>query len=275
MKKIYLAFILSATAAAASALTLSRPVKINIDGPAHNPVLNATGTVMLFSSADHTGLKAYDLTSDEVVTIGIEAGAGFNPVFTADGKGVVYQTAEIIDGLMHRDIHTYSFDTKRSAKIAGMSRDDVTLNAVGAVDYVSAALDGIDVCLDGNATKINPVADAHSYLWASLSPEGKRIAFCEPFQGVFVCDIDGRNLVKVSDRGDFPAWAGNDLLTYTVSHDDGYVILDSTLKIHDLSTGIAVNVSAPDVIVGESCSAPDGTVVYSTLDGDIYILSVK
>lgn len=276
MKKSLFFLLASLCAVSASALTVSPAVKIDTDGPAHNPVLSPDGKTMLFSSDNHTGLKAMTIGQSVITTLDDAPGAGFNPIFSSDGKTVVYQTASLVDGLLNRDVRSYDLSTGKIAQLAPMSRNQIRLSDIsGRPDYVEAEIEGITVASAGKVETIRPIKDAHSYLWASLSPDGNRIAFVEPFQGVFVCNLDGSEPVKVAAKGAFPSWAGENLITYTLSHDDGYVILDSTLQIHDLTTGITVNLTSDDIKVGESTSAANGTVVYSTLEGDVYMITVK
>lgn len=261
---------------AATALTVSQPSKVEINGPAHNPVLSADGKIMLFSSDDHTGLKALNMAKGSITVLDESTGAGFNPIFSNDGKTVIYQTALLIDGLMNRDVRTFDLATGRTERIAQMSREEINLSELsGRTDYVTADYDCIVVARNGKAEQIRPLADAHSYLWASLSPDGTKMVFVEPFQGVFISNLDGSNPVNIAKKGAFPSWAGENLVTYTLSHDDGYVILDSTLKVYDMTTGITLDLTPSDVLVGESTSSFDGTVVYTTLEGEVYKFNVK
>lgn len=277
MKKFYVSILTALLAAGVcSALQVSQPVRLITDGPAHNPTLSPDGKSLLYSSDNHKGLKLMTIATGQTVTLDESEGAGYAPVFNIDGSKVIYQTAKHIDGMLNRNIRSYDISKGTSEELAPMSRKDIDLAAVeSARDYVKGGITNITVSVNGQTKAIDPVAHAHSYLWASLSPDGSRILFNEPFQGVFVCNTDGSGLVRVAPRGDFPAWAGDNLITFTESHDDGYVILDSTLKIHDLTTGITLDLTPADVKVGESSSAPDGTIVYSTLGGDVFLVNVK
>ena len=276
MKKTLLSAFAALSILGASALTISPAVKLNTDGPAHNPTLSPDASSLLFSSDNNTGLKALNLTDNRIVVLDDAPGAGFNPVFTTDGKSVIYQRAFMMDGLLNREVRSINLVTGKTKQIARASRNDLNLiEFTECKNYVVGSLEGITVSLNGKTEIIRPIADAHNFQWASLSPDGNRILFSEPFKGIFICDLDGSNLVNVSKRGIFPAWAGENLITFTDGHDDGYVILDSTLKVCDLTTGITINLTGEDVMVGESTSAFDGTVVYSTLDGEIFMIKIK
>lgn len=276
MKKLLSTFFTAAIAGSAVALTVTPAVKISTGSAGHNPVLSPDGTTLLFSAVDHTGLKALDMNTEKITVLDDAPGAGFSPVFSTDGKSVVYRTAELVDGLMYRDVRSFDISNRIGRQLAPPSREDVDLRAQsGHTEYVFADYNHIDVVRDGKVSEISPLADAHSYLWASLSPDGSKLLFVEPFDGVYVSETDGTNPVCIAKKGDFPAWAGNNIITFTVSHDDGYVILDSTLKVYDLSTGVTLDLTPADVKVGESTASANGTVVYSTLEGEIYKITIK
>lgn len=276
MKKLTVTLIMAAAAASAFALTVSPAEKVATGSAGHNPLLSPDGTILLYSAVDHTGLNAIDLNTNKITRLDDAPGAGFAPVFSTDGKTVVYRTAALVDGLMYRDVRTVEVENGTGRRLAPMSRDAADLaQYAGHTDYVFANTNHIDIVRDGKTTQIKPLDDAHSYLWASMSPDGTKLLFVEPFKGVFVADANGSNPVRIALKGDFPAWAGNNYITFTESHDDGYVILDSTLKVYDLSTGVTLNLTADDVKVGESTSAANGTVVYSTLEGEIFKITIK
>lgn len=241
------------------------------DVPAHNPVLSPDASTLLFSADDQTGLNIINLATGVITDIEKDVrGAGFAPVFSPDGKSVIYQTAEVIDGLMNRDVRSYSITDGQRAMVAPMSRADIDLNAqAGTSRYARSNFSTIVINNDGATAEISPVADAHSYLWPSFSPDGKHLAFVEPFQGLFVANADGSDAVKIADKADFPAWADNNTIVYVTSHDDGYTILDSTLFAIDINSGKIDALTDADTLVGESTAA-NGTVVFTKLDGTMY-----
>lgn len=276
MNKLFIGLVGVLSCISAQALTISPAVKIDTDGPAHNPVLSPDGKTLLFSSDNHTGLKAMSFDTKEIIILDDAPGAGFNPVFSTDGSSVVYRTAQLVDGLMNRDVRAYTFADNRARQLAPLSRNDVNLNDFsGHKEYVFADYDHIVIAEDGKTKDLSPLDNAHSYLWGSLSPDGSRILFAEPFQGVFVADRNGNNAVRIAIKGDYPAWASDNLVTFVVSHDDGYVILDSSLKVYDLATGVTVSLTPDDIKVGEATSSKGGKVVYSTLEGELYEISIN
>lgn len=276
MKKPIISAIFAAAAIASQALVTSQAVKIDGVTNAWHPVLSPDGTTLLFSTDDHTGLKALSLSTGAVTVIDTEAAAGFNPVFSTDGKKVFYRTSQLNDKLMERDVRSFNTATGTSERMQAPGRADVNMQAeAGNADYAYADYKNIVFSINGEQRTISPLADAHSYLWASLSPDGSKLLFTEPFKGVFVANADGTDARRIAPRGDFASWAGRDIVVFVVSHDDGYMITDSKLVAIDLRDDLQAEITGADTLVSSVTAAADGTVVYSTLDGALYKLTLK
>lgn len=252
-----------------AAVTFSTPVAIPGATGAHHPVLDATAQKVAYTSDDHCGLKTIGVDGTGAATVDTRHGAGFNPVFDAAGN-LHYRTAVIIDGLMCRSLEKYDASTGNVEQVQAPSRGDISLNRqAGNTAWATACYNTIEVNVDGASHTVSPLADAHSYLWASLSPDGTQLLFTEPFKGVFVSRADGTGARCIAPKGDFAAWVNDNVVTFVVSHDDGYVITDAVLRALDLADGTATDITDPDVKVGESTAA-NGRVVFTTLDGQMF-----
>lgn len=242
---------------------------------AHHPVLSPDGSTLLFSSASHEGLKALNINSGEISVIDNSAAAGFQPVFSNDGSTVYFRTAEMRDGLLYRDVRAFSFAKKSVNRIAPHSREDVDLASFSGGDFAVADYKIIRVRRCGKEIELNPIADSHSYLWASLSQDGSNLLFTEPFKGVFVANADGSNARQILRKGDNASWAGANTVIAVVSHDDGYVLLDSKLVAVDITTGKVTDLTDSSILVGEATAATDGTVVFSDINGNMFIFNIN
>lgn len=268
--------LLTAVTAAAALMAVAAPQRLDIASGAFHPVLSPDGSTLLFSSVDHTGLQAFDVATGRITMIDRSAAAGFRPVFTADGSQILYRTASTVDGLVYRDIRSYDITSAAATRMAAPSRDNTRLEHIaGAATYAVANFKVIDVTVDGVTSQISPLADAHTYQWSSLSPDASQLAFCEPFQGVFVSGADGSDARCILTKGDYVAWAGPHTVIAVVSHDDGYVILDSRLVAVDTVSGEVEYLTEPDVMVSEATAAPTGLVVFSDLDGNMFTLDIN
>lgn len=261
----------------AAAITFSAPTKIGTPDGAHHPVLSPDGKTLLFSAQDHTGLQAMNLADGSIKTIDTDAAAGFAPIFNTAGTKVFYRTAKLVDGLLCHDIRCCDIteSSAQPARLQSYSRKtSANLNPLSAKDnYAFADYRNIVICHDGVTTKISPIQDAHSYLWASLSPDGKHLLFCEPFTGVFVADADGSNPTRIAAKGDFPAWLTDNIVTCVVTHDDGYVVLDSKLIAIDIDSRQTTDITDENTLIGEAAAA-NGLIVFSDLKGNMFKITV-
>ena len=276
MKKFLLSVVaLCATIvfAGAAELSISPSVQILTPAEAHHPVLSPDGATLLFSTENHEGLYSYDMATKNVTLLDEGVAAGFEPVFSADCKKVYYQTAEMVDGLLCRDVRSAEVKSGKVKKVKKASREDVNLQSIEGKTYssTSASLKSILVTIDGKTTEIAPIEDAHSYLWPSLSPDRRKVLFNEPFKGVFICNIDGTGLEKVAERGDYPSWISDNAFVAVESKDDGYQVTTSVLKLYDFETGSSASLTHENLRVAELTTAPNtGDVVYSTVEGELY-----
>lgn len=247
------------------------PQRIDISSEVYHPVLSPDGTKLLFSSVDHTGLNSLDLATGEISVIDRSAAAGFEPVFSNDGSKIYYRTAMMVNGLLNRDVRCYDISAAKVEELAKPNRQSRVLKSIDRQTYAAADFDCINVSVDGRLVKLDPVPDAHTYQWASISPDGKKLLFSEPFKGVFVCGIDGSDAKSILPKGDYPCWVDDNTVAAVVSHDDGYVILDSTVVLVDLADGSATDATTPDFVVGELTVSPvSRSIIFTTVEGELY-----
>lgn len=272
IKSVLVAALLTSGATAVAALPdYTAPQRIDAVSKAHHPVLSPDGSALLFSSVDHTGLNSLDLATGEITVIDKSAAAGFEPVFSRDGQKIYYRTAVKVNGLMNRDVRCYDVKAAKVKELAKPNRSSMALKSIDSETYTATDFDHINVSVNGKITRLDPVTDAHTYQWASISPDGKKLLFSEPFKGVFVCDLDGSNLKSVMPKGDYPSWVDDNTVAAVVSHDDGYIVLDSTVVLVDLNSGENNNVTASDMIVGElTVSTADRSIIFTTVEGELY-----
>lgn len=248
---------------------------LNLPAGSHHPVLSPDGSKLLFSTDNHTGLSSLDFESGDIVVLDESASAGFQPVFSTDGNTVFYRTAEMRDGLLYRDARSFNFNEGKTRRLAAPSRDKIELESLAKTDFAIADYRELKVRKNGIERRIDPIADSHSYLWASLSADGERVLFTEPFKGVFVADTDGNNPRCLISKGDYAAWAGPNTVVVVVTHDDGYVVTDSRLVAINTITGEIETLTDPDMIVGEATAGNDGTVVFTDIEGKMFIFNIN
>ncbi len=257
-------------------LTVVSTEKLNVDGPAFHPVLSPDGNTLLFSSEEHRGLKSLNLLTDEVSIIDENAGAGFRPVFSADGKEVVYRTASYQGKLLYRDVRSFNFETSKCAQIAKPSRDQINTHAMVRDSYTlgHASKQSINVTIKGKTNEISPLQGGHLYVWSALSPSNEKLLFFEMHNGLFVSNADGTDAKQLGVRADYPCWAGDNVIVAVASKDDGYVITSAKVVAIDVATGAITELTGDDVIV-DGVAASKNKIAYTTESGEIYIMNIK
>lgn len=274
-KSLFLIAALSLCASMSAAeISVISTQKIQV-ADAYHPTLSPNGEIVLFTSDDYKGLKSIDLESNEVKEYDANVGAGFDPVFSADGKEVVYRSVVRQDGLMRRDVKRISLATGESSQIAAPSRQLVNTRAIVGDTYAFgyAEKQAIEVSVNGMVQVINPIEHGHRYLWASVSPTKDKILFHEVYSGLYVSNLDGSKAVNLSNRADFPCWAGDKYVIAVKTTDDGYAITSGKVIAIEVETGKVTELTGNDVIVS-GVSATENRIVYTTENGEMYVMNI-
>ena len=292
-KAIFIALLALASTASAADVVCEGTRKLEIGDGVSNPTFSPDGSRTLFSTENFTGLKSLDIASGEVTVSDTSLAAGFNPVFSPDGGKVFFRRASFKDNLVYRDLVSYEFTTGKSKQLLKPTLERIVVAAdakavrvrspkgfVAGTNgknarFVASNFETISV-FDGMEQKeIKPLADSYTYEWASLSPDGKRILFSEPFLGIYVCGIDGSDAVKIAQRGAYPQWVNDDIVTIVVTKDDGYGILASRIDAVEISSAKSTTLTPDDVVATEMSVCPaTRQMAYSTLDGKMYITNL-
>lgn len=264
-----------------------------IPAGAYHPILSEEGDMLLYTTSDYKGLNLYQIKKNEVIELSNEDGAGFSALFSNDEGKVYYRCAKRENHMMMHDLKSYEIKADRTLEVLPMSREEVkvlpqkggaliksgkknitkitkssTPNAYSDYNKIIVEKDGIE-------TSITPIEDAHSYMWVKVSPNGKKILFSVPYKGVFACDIDGGNAMKIG-KGSYPTWYDDSTIVVTRSTNDGYHVETSQLIGIDLRTKGITELTTPQSMAEEaSCASAIGTIVYSDINGQVRVINVS
>ncbi|MBQ7041969.1 MAG: hypothetical protein IJN66_04615 [Muribaculaceae bacterium] len=260
----------------AAELTVVSTEKIGLSEEAHHPTLSPNGDVVLFTKPDYKGLKSLNLVTNEVKVIDESVGAGFEPVFSADGKEITFKTEVIVDGLGQRDVKNYNFETENKNQIIKPSRKNFDTRALVNKTYASTKADkqSISVSIDGRVQEINPIIDGHRYIWSSLSPSKGKLLFNEIYSGLFVSELDGSKAQHLAMRADFPCWAGDNFIIALKTKDDGYVVTSAKIIAINVATKEVIELTNDDILVAGVTATAD-KIVYTTEEGEMYLMNIK
>ncbi len=260
-----------------------------IDEPGFYPQLSQDGHRLVYSSGEAQGLKLYDFDSHKVTAISDDNGAGLGAKFGPDGN-VYYVTQALGDGnLVYRTGHCYNvaqgssqvvLEAQHGAMRAVTGRGGVAIKG-SKRSYSSSRNLGTSVYTEGSKVYIttagktvaySPVESWAGYIWPSLSPDGKKVAFVAAEKGVVVIDLNGKVLAMLG-KYQMPAWYDNDYLVAQNAHDDGHQFTSSQIMLLKADGTCKQALTASTSMTMQPCSAA-GRIVYTTVDGLLYEMTI-
>ena len=257
------------------------------------------GKAFYVSTTHYRGLWRYDLQAGTLAEITNDAGAGFGWSASPDGATIAYR--KTIEGprLGDRSQEIVRVDlatgTSVSMTAAGsvdnpvFSGDALVVNdaragyaALGTAspDAGAVAVLGIEntkiaLLRNGQKTLLDPFGDG-SYIWPSLSPDGRRLLAYDMARGAFVCDLLG-NVIARLGRLDAPAWTHNgSWIIFMREENDGHVITGSDLYATSPDGQSKVRLTATQATeLAPSCSPVDNRILCSTAEGAVLVLTYE
>jgi len=257
------------------------------------------GQAFLVTSSHYRGLWRYDLRSGGLTQITDDAGAGFGWAVSAEGSVLSYRRT--LDGprpgdrtqeIMRVDLATGSSsrltggnsvdnpvfsgnallvnDTHRSYVVLGNEEPPAGMVTLLGIENTKIAL-----LKDGQKTLLDPLGGG-SYIWPSLSPDGKKLLAYDMTRGVFVCDVQGNVLARLG-RIDAPVWTRSGAWIISMrERNDGRVITGSDLYATSPDGALSIRLTDTPVIeLAPSCSPADNRILCSTADGSLLMLTYE
>ncbi|MGN0211395.1 MAG: hypothetical protein ACI4AN_00430 [Muribaculaceae bacterium] len=265
-----------------------------VESGIYHPVLSSDGSKLLFSGSNEKGLKLYDIADNVVTTITDAERAGFEPKVTNDGK--VYYVRQNAEGVIkYRTAVCYDIADKSSsvlvenernvAPVALLSRGGALLRgSMGLKSVGSRTPDsGIAVYTEGSKVIVNnngavaeysPVESYAGYLWASLSPDGSKIAFFAAGKGIVVIDLKGNVLARLGNY-EMPAWLNDGYLVAQNATDDGHQFTSSQIVLLKADGSWMKELTSKTSMTMQPTTAPEaGKVAYCTIDGNLFVMEI-
>ena len=293
MKKTLFAFLcLLAFTVSGQVVTVVETSRLlqGVEGPAYYPVLNDAGDRLLFSSGENGTLKLYDFASNVVSRVSDGFVAGNDAFFGGDGN-VYFVTQERGQGnLIYRTGHAYNTASGQS-RVVLEAKHGAVRPAVGtrggalksaARNYSSSPSIGtavwtqgskVFVTVDGQDRVFSPVDSWAGYLWASLSPDGQRVAFFAAEQGIVVIDLRGQ-VTAMLGRYEMPCWYNDHYLVAQNATDDGHQFTSSQIVLLKADGTFKAELTRPtSMTMQPTCGG--GRIVYTTIDGNLTSMRIN
>ena len=243
-----------------------------VEGPAYYPVLNSAGDRLLFST-DEGALKLHDFADGVTTVVTRDYVAGRDACFGRDGK--VYFVTQSVgeDHLVYRTGQCYDAST-RKADVVTPTRHGA-MRAVPAEQGDAAWTEGsrVHVTVGGEERVFSPVDSWAGYLWASLSPDGQRVAFFAAGKGIVVIDLRGQ-VVAMLGNYEMPCWYNNNYIVAQNAKDDGHQFTSSQLLLLKADGTWQTELTKPaSMTMQPTCGG--GKIVYTTIDGLLYEMKIN
>ena len=255
------------------------------------------GSFAIISDMGKSGLDKLDLTTGKALRFS-DKGDGIDVKISADGQEVLFREyttdanrlrwstlksknvktmkeqtiiakSRDINGIAIRGNKALAVDNRRVATKKLASKD------TGEKDILVSIVNGqLCVTRNGSTRTISPQGTHNtSYLWPELSPDGTRIAYFLRGTGLYVCDIDGKN-VRSLGYYHAPQWLNNSTIVTMDDYDNGDFIVKSAIVAIDVNTG-RTQALTPSSIVATYPSVSKSKILFTTPRGELYNINIK
>ena len=277
MKKIFLSLALAISMmASAQVFEVGQLTKLNTPTDTDVKVagVSADGSYVLITSGSNQGLRRYDVATGETTTITTAAGAGYNVQISQDGQEVVYRETKFDkQGLRKNNIIRIDMDTAKTTTVAKSQRDMMAMTTTGANVSVSISDRKIVLTKNGKNIVLAPNGSNESYIWPSISPDGTKLCYYVCGNGCWVANLDGSGKQYIGHGVQAAKWYDNNTLVAMDAEDDGHFTTASAIVAYTLDG--KKQVLTNNSMIAMYPYAANNMIVFSTLDGETYMLNVK
>ena len=261
-----------------------------------HPAFSPSGDYLLATAENYAGLKLYSFSDKTIKTLTTDPGAGYGVQISADGNNIVYKKNEFVKNLKHTSLISFSRSNGKQTQLVSPTRELITPRfAANKPQYVvgrklvrnnvTTTESTPVICIEnqkmvmysGNSRKVlTPNGEQASYIWPSISPDKKNIAYAVAGKGTFVCRIDGSN-VKSLGKLNAPVWLNSKWLVGMDDKDDGQKMLSSSLIALTIDGKTRQTLSTPTgkMAMYPAASVDGSRIAFNTENGELYLMNIQ
>ncbi|MDD7404820.1 MAG: hypothetical protein PUG32_02930 [Bacteroidales bacterium] len=256
--------------------------------------ISPDGSFVLVTDNFKSGISKWDISSAAYTQV---SSTGYSVSILDDCSTIVYRENSFDENhLRYVSVKTLDLATKKVATIVAPTRNlngvAVAGNTVTAIDSrratvkavkgvkesrPTASIDKGQLCItvNGKTSVISPNGrEGQSYLWPSVSPDGKKVVYYLAATGCFVANIDGSNPVALGILR-AAKWYDNNTVVGMVDHDNGEFVTSSSLMAVSADGKIRQEIAPENAMaMYPSISADGSKISYTTPAGGLYIMNI-
>ncbi|MBR5435838.1 MAG: hypothetical protein IK120_03140 [Muribaculaceae bacterium] len=259
-------------------------------------VVSPAGNYVVVSDLNARGLKKIDLTTGKSTVLSKTA-SNYDVRISADGSQVMFREYSVDqDRLRWATLKTVNTSTLKEQTLVAKSRDiqGTAFNGntaaivnkgkfikkpLGAKADAPAPVASIDhgalkLTVNGVTRNLSPQGTAgQSYIWPSVSPNGKQVLYYLVGEGCFVCDLNGKNVKRLGALS-APRWIDDSTIVGMRDEDNGVYITRSVVIAKNIENLREQQISSSSIIALYP-SASKKNIVFSTDKGELYLVTLK
>ena len=298
MRKLFLSLaVFACSVASAQLLNVGSVEKVNLPAgvSATKVALSHDGS---FAVINGNGLQKVDFATGKVTKIaGNVSFSGLS--ISEDGSTVVFRQPYFQGKLRYTALKSVNLNTGVETTLVEPSRNlqgfgvagnritavnagKVTTKALSATAVATSApvatinRGALNVTVNGVTKNISPQGTSgQSYLWPSVSPDGTKVLYYLVGSGMWVCNLDGSNPVKVG-MARAPQWVGNDIVVGMNDVDNGDYITASQLVAFKADGSVKQELTQMNSMAMYPAVSGDGSkIAFTTPSGELFVFNVK
>jgi Tol biopolymer transport system component len=267
-------------------------------GKFFHPKLDDSGNLILLTSENYKGIQLYNLKTKALDLVTDGDGAGYSPLISGDGGTILFTRNEFVQNRLFSKLMAYHVTTGVTDQVAPPARDLSMLSIMkdqmvyvadgllktarigsGTSDFSGEMAVGIDdrklmVYSAGQSKQLDPFEN-ESYIWPSVSPDGKRLLAYAMGKGAFICNPDGKMITELGNV-QAPVWVDNTYVAGMITKEDGHQVTASEIVILNIRTGKKLTISPEGVIsMYPSVSLSNKKIAFQSSEGNIYIVTYQ
>ena len=291
MKKTIFALALMASLGVnAQILNVGSTTKVNMpEGVSVSTAqLSPDGKWAVISHRSKTGIDKLDLASNQLTRIS-DTGNGFDLKIAGDNKTIIYrEDSYTSDHRRYTTLKSTNMSSGSTRVISPATRNTFAFAADAAKELKANAGTRISeglrpvasinrgrlcVTINGVTNVIAPQGvEGQSYLWPSVSPDGKKVLYFLVGEGAFVCNLDGSSPVAQGVLR-APVWYDNSVIVGMDHHDDGIKTTSSKLiakRIDSNTTQVITNANVKAMYPSTGANK----ISFVTPAGELYMINI-